>query len=164
MAHASRMVASRAGVAAEHAFLCGLLHDVGISATLIAVAESNASAPALEFLLAAVDGMHEQAGAQIAKLWHLAPEIVATVGQHHQYDPNRPNVPVLTAVLCVAESLAATLGFSIMETPDGSLRGFAFDHHPPSRLELSLKRLRLHGKQDDLLTRAQQLAEQLKAG
>src|SRR5262245_60872131 len=29
MAHAARLVAMRAGIAAEHAFLCGLLHEIG---------------------------------------------------------------------------------------------------------------------------------------
>ncbi|HKU43370.1 MAG TPA: HDOD domain-containing protein [Polyangiales bacterium] len=164
MAHAARLVATRAGVAAEHAFLCGLLHDVGVSGTLIALAETEPSAPALEFLLAAIDQTHERAGGQIARMWGLAPEIVATIEQHHQYDPNRPGAPVLTAVLCVAESLAESLGYSTVEVPSGSLRSHGFDRYSAPTLELSLKRLRLNGKQDDLRARAEQLSEQLKAG
>ncbi|HKP63412.1 MAG TPA: HDOD domain-containing protein [Polyangiales bacterium] len=162
MAHAARLVATRAGIAAEHAFLCGLLHDVGISGTLIALAESGRKAPAIEFLLPAIHGIHEQAGEQIAKLWQLAPEIVATIGQHHQYDPSRAGIPVLTAVLCVAESLVDDFGYAIVEAPTGSLREYGFDIQTANRRELALKRLRLSGKEDDLRARMQQLVEGMR--
>ena len=163
MAHAARLVATRAGIAAEHAFLCGLLHDVGISGTLIAIADSGRKAPALEFLLPAIHGMHEEAGAHIAKLWQLAPEIASAVGQHHQFDWNR-NMPGLIAVLCVAESLADKFGYAIVDAPaTGSLRDYGFDTQTAPRLEQAMKRLRLLGKEDDLHSRTEQLVERLRS-
>jgi putative nucleotidyltransferase with HDIG domain len=163
MAHASRLVAMRAGIAAEHAFLCGLLHDVGISGTLIAAAESGGSLPALEFMLPAIQSTHEEAGVQIGTLWKLAPEIIAAIGQHHQYDPDRPGMPVLTAVLCVAESMADSFGYSIVDHAGGSLRGYGFDIQTADRRDAALKRLRLLGKEDDLQTRMLALVERMQA-
>jgi HD-like signal output (HDOD) protein len=161
-AYASRMIASRAGLAAEHSFLCGLLHDMGISATLIALAEAGKQAPPLTTLLVAIDGLHEQAGAMISKLWQLAPEISAAIEWHHRYDPETPNVPVLSAVICVAESLAEECGYGVSAPQLSGSRNVRFDSQMPLRLEFSLKRLRLHGKEDDLRKRGQELAEQLK--
>lgn len=161
-AYASRMIASRAGLAAEHSFLGGLLHDMGISATLIALAETGKHAPPLSTLLVAIDGVHEQAGALIAQLWQLAPEIASAIEWHHRYDPETPNVPVLSAVICVAESLAEQVGYGVSAPQVSGSRNVRFDSQLPLRLEFAMKRLRLQGKEDDLHKRGQELAEQLK--
>lgn len=155
-ANMARLVATRAGVAAEHAFLCGLLHDVGVSGTLIALSESDSKAPAIERLLAAIDGMHEQAGAQMAKLWGLSNEIVTVIERHHHPgDPNK--LSALVAVLSVAEQLAGEVGFGI-SAPDGAQ---LLDRQVAGRFDQSLARLRLGKRQDELRERAAELAERL---
>lgn len=161
-AYAARMLASRTGLAAEHSFLCGLLHDMGISATLIALAEAGKKAPPLTTLLVAIDGMHEQAGALIAKLWQLAPEIAAAIEWHHRYDPETREVPVLSAVICVAEHLAEQSGYGVSAPQVSGSRNVRFDSQLPLRLEFAMKRLRLQGKEEDLNKRGLELAEQLK--
>jgi len=161
MAYAARIVATRAGIAAEHAFLCGLLHDVGISGTLIALAETEKSDVPLMSLLDAIDGVHEQAGGLMAKLWRLSPEIVAVIEQHHRFDPSRAGVPVLTAVLCVAEHMATELNYGILA--DSSITHPLFDRHAPGRYIVALKRLKLDGKQAELYTRAEEVAERLQS-
>jgi hypothetical protein len=130
---------------------------------LIALAETGRDAPPLTTLLAAVDGIHEQAGAMVSKLWQLAPEISAAIEYHHRYDPDIPDIPVLSAVICVAESLADQQGYGVSAAngPTGS-RNVRFDTQLPLRVEHALKRLRLQNKQEDLARRAQELAEQLK--
>jgi len=154
-ANIARTVATRAGVAAEHAFLCGLLHDVGISGTLIALSEES-KAPAIDLLLAAIDGMHEQAGGQMGKLWGLAPEIVAVIERHHfAGDPSQ--MSALIAILSVAEQFADDHGFGIV-APDGALR---LDRQPEGRFEQALARLKLVNKLPELRERAQELAERL---
>jgi putative nucleotidyltransferase with HDIG domain len=162
-AYAARMIAGRAGLAAHHAFLCGLLHDMGIAGTLIALAEAGAQAPPLTTLLVTVDAVHERAGATISKAWNLAPEIVAAVEHHHRYHPEVAEVPVLSAVICVADHLAEQQGLGVSAPSISGSRNVRFDVQTPTRLELSLKRLRLLGKEDDLTARAQELAEQLKS-
>ena len=159
VAYAARLVATRAGIAAEHAFLCGLLHDVGISGTLIALAETEKDLVPFSGLFDAINGMHEQAGATMAKLWKLSPEIIAVLDQHHRFDPNRPGVPVLTALICVAEHLADDFGYGVL---DGiSDLNEKLDRHAPGRYDLALKRLRLEGKDDELRIRAEEIAERL---
>ena len=151
----ARLVATRAGVAAEHAFLCGLLHDVGISGTLIALSEES-RAPAIDLLLAAIDGMHEQAGGMMAKLWGLAPEIAGVIERHHfAGDPSQ--MPALIAILSVAEQLADERGFGIV-APDGAQ---LLDRRAEGSFERSLARLKLSNKVLELRERATELAERL---
>jgi putative nucleotidyltransferase with HDIG domain len=160
MAYAARIVAERAGIAAEHAFLCGLLHDVGISGTLIALAETEKDDVPIMSLLDAIDGMHEQAGGMMAKQWRLSPEIVSVIEQHHHFDPNRSGVPPLTAVLCVAEHLADDLNFGIMDSVRVSLP--YFDRHAPGRYLAALRQLKLEDKQAELRTRAEEIVTRLQ--
>jgi putative nucleotidyltransferase with HDIG domain len=161
MAYAARIVATHAGVPAEHAFLCGLLHDVGISGALIALAETEKDDVPIVSLLDAIDGMHEQAGGLMAKQWKLSPDIIAVIEQHHHFDPNRTGVPTLTAVLCVAEQLADDLNFGIMDAARVALP--FFDRHAPGRYLAALQRLKLEDKQDELRSRALETAERLQA-
>ena len=160
MAYATRMVASRAGIAAEHAFLCGLLHDVGISGTLIALAETENDVPIMS-VLDGIDGMHQQAGRVIVQHWGLSPDIGAAIEHHHGFDPNRTDVPLLTAVVCVAEQLAAKLNREIMDAQTNTHPHF--DRHAPGRYLLALKRLRLEGKEAELYTRGEEIVERLQA-
>jgi putative nucleotidyltransferase with HDIG domain len=161
MAYAARSIAAEAGVPAEHAFLCGLLHDVGISGALIALAETEKDDVPIVSLLDAIDGMHEQAGSLMAKQWKLSPDIIAVIEQHHHFDPNRAGVPMLTAVLCVAEQLADELNFGIMAADRVALP--FFDRHAPGRYLAALQRLKLEDKQDELRSRAAETAERLQA-
>jgi putative nucleotidyltransferase with HDIG domain len=160
MAYVARIVATQAGVAAEHAFLCGLLHDVGISASLIALAETEKNEVPVLSLLDAIDGMHEQAAALMAKQWGLAPEIIVVIEQHHHFDPKNVGIHVLTAVLCVAEQLADELNFGVMESARVQLPHF--DRHAPGRYPAALERLKLGPKEAALRQRAEEVAARLR--
>jgi putative nucleotidyltransferase with HDIG domain len=102
-AYAARIIAQKAGIAAEHAFLCGLLHDIGWSGTLLAISENNNKPPDPKMLFAAIDKMHVEAGDAMARLWGLSLEISTVIGHHHQLDKQRKPASVLVPVLCVAE-------------------------------------------------------------
>lgn len=161
-AHASRMLAIRAGLAAEHAFLCGLLHDMGISGILIALAEAGSPPPPLTMLMTAIDAVHERAGEAMASIWRLAPEIGGAIRYHHQYELDVQHVSVLSAVICVAEELAEQNGYGVSAPSSVGSRGVRFDVQAPFRLEHALKRLRLQNKLEDLASRGKELAEQLR--
>lgn len=156
-AHMARQVAAKAGIAAEHAFLCGLLHDIGISGTFIALAESERKLPQLATLFAAIDGLHEQAGGLMAQLWGLSPEIVSVIERHHQ-SGDHDRMPVLVAVLSIAEHFADEFGFSIVE-PSAPQQ---IDRQAPGRYEIALSRLRIVNKQDALRDQAREIAERLR--
>jgi putative nucleotidyltransferase with HDIG domain len=150
-AYAARIVASRAGIAAEHAFLCGLMHDIGWSGTLLAISENNTKPPEPKTLFAAVDKMHVEAGEAMAKLWGLSAEIITVISHHHQMDKQRKAASVLVPVLCVAEHLADELGFGIELTPeDGILRKDRIDANLDGRFEAAVSALRIAAKLDTI--------------
>ena len=64
-----RMLASRVGQDAEHAFLCGLLHDIGIAAILIVLGERRKSEAALDpaVLSEVVGHIHEDVSGMLVR-------------------------------------------------------------------------------------------------
>ena len=105
-AHVAALVAKDAGVDAETAFVCGLLHDVGMAAALMAVADDlkNRAFPA-EHLAVVLDTVHAQGSGLLAGVWKLPPEVKAVVSRHHELraggEANR-----MVAALIVAEQIA----------------------------------------------------------
>lgn len=111
-AHLARMVAQEVRVDAEFAFICGLLHDVGIAGALFAVSDptSGMTPPKDQSLLwPAVNTVHEEAGSEMARLWKLPPDIVSVLRHHHQLAIGGKVHP-LAAIVCIAELMAEQLG------------------------------------------------------
>jgi HD-like signal output (HDOD) protein len=163
-AYAARIVAARSGIAAEHAFLCGLLHDVGWSGTLIAVAENEKNPPDIKTLFAAIDKMHAEAASTMAKLWNLSPEIVAVIGHHHDLSLDKKPVSVLVPVLCVAEHLADEFGFSIEPLAADAAENAEprADGNLPGRYEHAVAMLKLETKLDGIRTLVEEAADRLR--
>ena len=109
-----RMLASRVGQDPEHAFLCGLLHDIGIAAILIVLGERRKSEPALEpaVLSEVVGQIHEDVSGMLVRQWKL-PDEVAEVVAHHHGRAALATAPLLSAVVAVADALSARFGFSM---------------------------------------------------
>ena len=109
-----RMLAFRAGQDPEHAFLCGLLHDIGIAAILIVLGERRKSEPALEpaVLSEVVGQIHEDISGMLVRQWKL-PDEVAEVVAHHHGMAAVATAPLLSAVVAVADALSARFGFSM---------------------------------------------------
>jgi len=109
-----RMLAFRAGQDPEHAFLCGLLHDIGIAAILIVLGERRKSEPALEpaMLSEVVGQLHEDISGMLVRQWKL-PDEVAEVVAHHHGRAAVATAPLLSAVVAVADALSARFGFSM---------------------------------------------------
>lgn len=101
------------GVPPEHAFLGGLLHDVGIAGSLIALGDvPKQHTPAkLSSVWHLLDEVQGEAGAVMAKAWDLPKPLAEAIAEHHAVsDAANP----LTAALCVAESIANGLGYGII--------------------------------------------------
>jgi len=105
-AHFAALVAKGAGLDPEAAFLCGLLHDVGIAAALTALSDDlrNRPLPA-EDLALVLDAVHAQASGLLVGVWQLAPEVKAVVSRHHDLRAGG-EVNRMVAALIVAEQLA----------------------------------------------------------
>ena len=109
-----RLLASRVGQDSEHAFLCGLLHDIGIAAILIVLGERRKSEPTLEpaVLIEVVNQIHEDVSGMLVRQWKL-PDEVAEVVAHHHGRPAVTTAPLLSAVVAVADGLSNKFGFAL---------------------------------------------------
>jgi len=83
-AEMARVVCQRSSLDDDHAFLCGLLHDVGLAAAIIGVSE-GASGETVDFAAAwpAIFDVHEAAGRRLAEIWRLPTELGMVIGSHH---------------------------------------------------------------------------------
>ena len=113
-ANLCRLLASRVGLDSEHAFLCGLLHDIGIAAILIVLGERRKSESPLEpsVLDEVVRQIHEDVSGMLVRLWKL-PNEVAEVVAHHHGRAAVETAPLLSAVVVVADTLATKFKFSM---------------------------------------------------
>jgi putative nucleotidyltransferase with HDIG domain len=114
-AHLARMLSSATGISSEYAFLCGLLHDIGMASSLVVLGEQQpASGPLDPMLLGMIlKGAHQEASMVIATLWKLPADVQLVVGHHHDVTI-QGFVHPLAAVVAVAEQLARELGFGVM--------------------------------------------------
>ena len=105
-AHLARLVAGFTSIATDYAFLCGLLHDVGMAAALVVLGNETGAAPLTETdtgdVLAAC---HEEASRIVAAMWKLPSDIQIVLGCHHRVIVDKLVHP-LTAIVAIAEQLA----------------------------------------------------------
>jgi HD-like signal output (HDOD) protein len=150
-AHVARVVCKRAAVDAEHAFACGLLHDVGFAAGILALVENQKPGDRLAYadMAPAVAACHEEATALVAGLWKLHAPIADVVSRHHQLSRQSPP---LVPVLVVSEQLAYELdaGIEPVSWPEGASREepptpprLAVDANPPEVVDLAKEMLRI---------------------
>jgi len=165
-AHIARVVSKYTATEGEYAFLVGLLHDVGIAATLLALSHNAASqrppdrAPDLIAIWPAVDRVHEQAAELMAEHWSLPPDLRMAVGAHHQVLIQGHPHP-LSATVAIANELAHELGYGVVPKEDASAEDdlerdcmsshTGVDHSTPKTLEHAREALQLNDAQVDLI-------------
>ena len=96
--------------------MAGLLHDVGIAGTLLALAERKGrrgKAPDLLSIWPAVDRVHVKAGEIMAKHWQLPTDLRLAIGAHHQVLCGGHAHP-LAATLAIANELAHAGGAGLV--------------------------------------------------
>jgi HD-like signal output (HDOD) protein len=120
-AYVMRAVCRKTAIEAEYAFACGLLHDVGIAACLLALADdSRGEAVPFEALGSVLDEVHEDASGLVTRLWGLPAEIQRVTATHHELVVGGTPHPV-NAALIVSEHLAIALDAGL--EPSGSAQG-----------------------------------------
>ncbi len=131
-AEAARVVSQRTFGLNEHVFLCGLLHDVGIAACILALSGPLKDLAPHGFALAwpVVRDIHEACSELLVRTWGLPPEVSLVLRLHH--DPVVDGrVHPLAAAVRLADCFADKLG-----------AGFHSDGRP-EHLQESAKQLRL---------------------
>lgn len=112
--HATATAELAAAVAAfspfpsDYAFLCGLLHDVGVAGMLLFFAELP-STPSPRTMAHLIAEHHAEISQRLVTLWQLPDEIRWVVGGHHQVAIGGFAHP-LAAIIAVADDLAAKRG------------------------------------------------------
>ena len=119
-AHVVRAVCARTLVDAEYAFLCGLLHDVGFAACLLALSEDRATRDlSFDELAPALDEAHQEASGLLARLWRLPEPLQRSVATHHRITVDGV-VWRVNAALVVAEQLTWEAGAGLLPPPPGA--------------------------------------------
>lgn len=124
-AHVARLVCRHTSIYDEYAFLCGLLHDAGMAASLIALAASrtrDSAVPPFASVWPSIEAAHEEGGATLCTLWRLPTDIGYVVETHHAPRRDQPVHP-LAAAIAVAEGIVTDLGFGM--TGEGHGYGWA---------------------------------------
>ena len=122
-AHLCRLVSKYTSVEAEFAFLSGLLHDVGIAGTLLALSEQKGerkTPPDLIAIWPAVDQVHQQAASLMTEQWGLPMDLRLPVGAHHQVLIEGYAHP-MAATIAIADDLAHEFGFGVLPKADDEL-------------------------------------------
>jgi putative nucleotidyltransferase with HDIG domain len=112
VAHLSRTISRYTSIDSEYAFLCGLLHDVGLAGALIVLAEGTKSPPPLEDVWPAVFELHEEAGRRMVADWKLPEDVLYVTSAHHAVKIGGYPHPV-AATVRVADAMAERMGFGI---------------------------------------------------
>jgi len=113
VAYIARHVSRQTSLYDEHAFLCGLLHDAGIAAALIAVADSTPRGkkpPDFSDIWEPIRRSHEVAGAVLGKIWDLPPEVTFVMEHHHSFMVGGYPHPT-SCVIELSNALAEAAGF-----------------------------------------------------
>lgn len=134
LAHVHRHVASVLGFDSEHAFACGLLHDLGHPIALALL--SRPDAPPLDPLARAqvVSLVHGELGARVAEQWSL-PSVVARVCRDHHtsHDASTTSTSgVSTIAICevlVSRSELASEPLPPAESHDAELARLGLPSH-----------------------------------
>lgn len=117
VAHVHRHLAHLGGFDGEHAFACGLLHDLGRPMGYAALAEPGAPMLTPAERDSAVDAVHTIVGARVAQTWNL-PDVVARVCRgHHETSDTAAISTVGTASIMLCEALVAPHQMASMPPP-----------------------------------------------
>jgi HD-like signal output (HDOD) protein len=160
-AYIARIVCSKARIDGDHAFICGLLHDVGFAGLLFAVTHFEGSeSPPLEQLWIDVDALHERASGILAALWGLPPSISEVVGHHHHLHTGE--FSKVAAAICIADRLSRAFGADVVGPVDA--QGIAIAADAVSDLDFEIARGELginEARLDEIQAEAEQLVPQI---
>ena len=108
----ARSLGRRTAMPDEYAFLCGLLHDVGVAACLIVIADGRRAPPSLVDLWPAIREVHAEAAGVLGRRWQLPPDVILVLENHHCHMVGGRAHPV-AALVAVSDEVARRLGFGV---------------------------------------------------
>jgi putative nucleotidyltransferase with HDIG domain len=117
LAHVHRHVAQVVGFDTEHAFACGLLHDLGHPLMLGLL--SRPDAPRLDPIqrAALIDVLHCTIGERVARRWALPDVVVRVCREHHDADEDASTSGIGVSTIAICEALVAEVGLASEPQP-----------------------------------------------
>ncbi len=110
VAHIHRQLAQQLGLDGEHAFACGLLHDLGRPMLYATLSAKDAPVLDRDVRVVVVDRLHCHVGQRVARKWGL-PDVVARTCRNHHDEPADGSVSqVGSTTIAIAEALADKCG------------------------------------------------------
>ncbi len=104
-------------------FLCGLLHEVGAAAALVALVDNNpigSKVPQFAEVWPAVSATHEFAGGLVARMWSFPSQIEETISRHHSF-LNDEELDPTSCVVYLADWMANHLGVGFQDEQEEEL-------------------------------------------
>jgi HD-like signal output (HDOD) protein len=154
-AYLSRLISRMTPVSTEYAFLCGLVHDIGLAAALIVLGEKLDDQPEPPVLAGVLAPLHEELSGLVARLWNLPPDVQIVLANHHSLKVGE-HIHPLSAIIAVAETLANEAG------RDVTFEGVRWDRPRDEGVEGAFKALQIGApQQKTLLVEAKKVLEAL---
>lgn len=157
-AHVARIVCRYATWDAEYAFLCGLIHDIGIVTSLLVLNElpRTIERPPLDVVIPSIAHEHEARAEIVARAWGMPDEVIWVIGHHHHIRAGSTVHP-MSAIIAISDYMATRLGFGAFEraTPETRGRqlrpGMGHDETPLDQMKLAIETLALSKQAMDLI-------------
>jgi putative nucleotidyltransferase with HDIG domain len=158
-AHFTRLVCESTAIDGEYAFLCGLLHDIGFAAILLALGNVSRgeTRPDLDLLWPVADEAHAGVGALVARLWGLPPDVVLVIERHGHVRIDGRMHPMVAAIQ-IAEELALANGGGLLPKLDDGVVLLDVDSFDVDQSALARAALRLD---EPAISRLRTAAEKL---
>jgi HD-like signal output (HDOD) protein len=112
----ARLISRRTKGSEDEAYLCGLLHDVGVAAALLAMETLKVEAP-FELVWPSIWELHESCSEYLGRVWSLPSDVIQVMSLHHSLvlDGNDHTGAVIVAL---ADGLAHEMGFGLVDAVD----------------------------------------------
>ncbi|MEL6179522.1 MAG: HDOD domain-containing protein [Myxococcota bacterium] len=119
---AARLVSRYTGLFEEHAFLGGLMHDIGIAAVIAVLDDVSAIQLSPDVEAELIFEVHQELGGVLLQHWGLPLALERIVANHHLPPPTETGVcPIAT--VCLADALADATGAHITGLGTGPFPG-----------------------------------------
>jgi HD-like signal output (HDOD) protein len=120
VADLSRLICRKTAFPEDSAYLCGLLHDVGIAGCLLAIGcDKSDQLDSFEAMWPTVSAVHAKVALHLAVLWNLPEELRLVLAHHLAFATTNPVHP-LAAITYLAEVFARESGMGFEDENDGA--------------------------------------------
>ncbi len=120
VADLSRLICGKTAFPEDSAYLCGLLHDVGIAGCLLAIGcDKSDQIESFEAIWPTISMVHGEVALHLAVLWNLPEELRLVLSHHLAFSSTAPVHP-LAAITYLAEFFARESGMGFADENDGS--------------------------------------------